>query len=120
MAESYPRLTTFSLDGNDSLPSIPGGDNPSLAGFHDVVREVSELKRKVMGDIVVYGSGRLAHTLIEQDPVDELRLMICPFALGDGERLFDRISDQKSVCLVDTRAVGDGLVRLTYQRVRDA
>ncbi|MEV5754324.1 dihydrofolate reductase family protein [Actinoallomurus sp. NPDC052308] len=81
----------------------------------DVVNEVSRLKQEVNGDIVVYGSGRLVPTLMEHDLVDELRLIICPIAVGDGERLFGRTSDQKPMRLVDTRTVGDGLVRLTYQ-----
>ncbi|HEY0806197.1 MAG TPA: dihydrofolate reductase family protein [Pseudonocardiaceae bacterium] len=86
----------------------------------DVVNEVSKLKHEVAGDIVVYGSGRLVHPLVEHDLVDELRLMICPFVLGEGERVFGETSDQKPMRLVDTRTVGDSLVCLTYQPVRDA
>jgi dihydrofolate reductase len=51
---------------------------------------------------------------------DELRLMIYPFVLGAGERLFGETSGKKSIRLVDTRTVGDGLAFLTYQPVRDA
>jgi dihydrofolate reductase len=86
----------------------------------DVVKEVSKLKQKIDGDIVVYASGRLVHTLIEHDLVDELRLMTFPFVLGAGERLFGETGDQKPMRLVDTRTVGNGLVLLTYQPVRDA
>ena len=86
----------------------------------DAVNEVSKLKQRVNGDIVVYASGQLVHTLIEHDLVDELRLMIYPFVLGAGERLFGETSDQKPMRLVDTRPVGDGLAFLTYQPVRDA
>jgi dihydrofolate reductase len=86
----------------------------------DVVNEVSKLKQKVNGDILVYASGRLVHTLMEHDLVDELRLMTFPFVLGAGERLFGETSDQKPMRLVDTRTVGDSLVLLTYQPVRDA
>jgi dihydrofolate reductase len=77
------------------------------------------LKQKVNRDIVVYASGRLVHTLMEHDLVDELRLMTFPFVVGAGERLFGETSDQKPMRLVDTRTVGDGLVLLTYQPVRD-
>ena len=56
---------------------------------------------------------QLVHTLIEHDLVDEPRLMIYPFVLGVGERLFGQTSDKKPVRLVDTRAVGDGLAFLT-------
>ncbi len=86
----------------------------------DVVNEVSKLKQEVSGDIVVYASGQLVHTLLEHDLVDELRLMIYPFVLGAGERLFGETSDKKPMRLVDTRTVGDGLAFLTYQPVRDA
>jgi hypothetical protein len=40
--------------------------------------------------------------------------------LGAGERLFGETSDKKSVRLLDTRTVGDGVAYLTYELVRDA
>ena len=86
----------------------------------DVVSEVSKLKQELAGDIVVYASYQLGHTLIEHDLVDELRLVVFPVVLGAGERLFGETSDQKPLRLVDTRTVGHGLVFLTYQPVRDA
>jgi dihydrofolate reductase len=86
----------------------------------DVVKEVSTLKHQVEGDIVVYGSGRLVHTLIEHDLVDELRLMTYPFVVGAGERLFGQTSGVKPMRLVDTRTVGESLVLLTYRPDRDA
>jgi dihydrofolate reductase len=58
--------------------------------------------------------------LVEHDLVDELRLMVCPFVLGDGDRLFARTSDQKPMRLVENRTVGDGLVFLTYELIRGA
>jgi dihydrofolate reductase len=54
---------------------------------------------------------------MEHDLVEELRLMIYPFVLGAGERLFGETSGTKHMRLVDTRTVGDGLVFLTYQPV---
>jgi len=84
----------------------------------DVEREVSKLKREVDGDIVVYASGTLVRTLMEHDLVDQLRLVIYPFALGTGERLFGEMTDKKRLRLVDSRTVGDGLALLTYDRVR--
>jgi len=94
--------------------------NNSMVLKGDVVNEVSKLKERVNGDIVVYASGQLVHTLMEHDLVDELRLMIYPFVLGAGERLFGETGDKKPIRLVDTRTVGDGLALLIYQPVRDA
>jgi dihydrofolate reductase len=103
------------------VSSTPGGlewNSTVLKG--DLVDEVSRLKQEVAGDIVLYGSGQVAHALIEHDLVDELRLMVCPFALGEGERLFGRTTDLKAVRLVDSRTVGESIVRLTYRPLRDA
>ena len=86
----------------------------------DVVNAVATLKQTINGDIAVYGSGQLAHTLIEHDLVDELRLMIYPCALGTGDRLFAETSHKKPMQLVDARLVGDSLAYLTYQPVRTA
>jgi dihydrofolate reductase len=86
----------------------------------DVVSEVSKLKQELEGEIVVYASYQLGRTLIEHDLVDELRLFVYPVVLGAGERLFGETSDQKPLRLVDTKTVGDGLVFLTYEFVRDA
>jgi len=86
----------------------------------DPVSEVAKLKQQLEGEIVVYASCQLVRTLMEHDLVDELRLMVYPVALGAGERLFGETSDKKSMRLLDTRTVGDGLVYLTYELVREA
>jgi dihydrofolate reductase len=86
----------------------------------DVVNEVSKLKQELTGEIVVYASRQLVHTLMEHDLVDELRLMVYPFVLGAGERLFGETSDKKSIRPLHARTVGDSLVYLTYEVVRDA
>jgi dihydrofolate reductase len=86
----------------------------------DVVTEVSKLRQEIHGDIVVYASYELGHTLMEHDLVDELRLVVFPVVLGAGERLFGETTDKKAMRLVDTQTVGDGLALLTYEVSRDA
>jgi dihydrofolate reductase len=86
----------------------------------DVVEEVSKLKQSLDGEISVYASYQLGRTLIEHDLVDEVRLVVFPVVLGAGERLFGETSDQKPMRLVDSRTVGDGLARVTYELVRAA
>src|SRR5213075_1244581 len=80
----------------------------------DVVTEVSKLKQKLDGEIVVPASYQLGRTLIEHDLVDELRLVVFPVVLGAGERLFGETTNRKPMRLVDTKTIGDGLVFLTY------
>ena len=85
----------------------------------EVLDEVAKLKQELDGEIVVYASRPLVHTLMEHDLVDELRLMVYPFVLGVGDRLFGETSDKKSIRPLNTRIVGDSLVYLTYEFVRD-
>ena len=81
----------------------------------DVVDAVSKLKQEQDGDIVVHGSPQLAQTLIEHDLVDEYHLMVFPVVLGSGKRLFGETSDKKTLRLVDSKVVGDGVSILVYQ-----
>jgi dihydrofolate reductase len=94
------------------------GNSTVLKG--DVVDEVARLRREVDGDIVVYASRQLVHTLMEHDLVDELRLTVHPVVLGTGERLFGETSDKTPLRLVGTRTIGEGLAYLTYERTQNA
>lgn len=81
----------------------------------EVVPAVTKLKHATEGEIRVYGSSRLVHTLIEHDLVDELRLAIFPLMMGAGTRVFDQTGTPKPLRLVDTRTVGDRLAFMAYQ-----
>jgi dihydrofolate reductase len=96
----------------------PEWDNSTLIAG-DVVKQLSELKQKVDGEIIVYGSYQLVRTLIEQDLADELRLFVFPVVLGTGARVFDGIRNTKPMRLIDTRLVAEGLVFYAYEFVRD-
>jgi dihydrofolate reductase len=85
----------------------------------DVVKEVSALKQKIDGDILVYASYQLVRTLIDHGLVDEFRLVIFPVVLGAGERLFGEASDKTPLRLLHCETVGEGLPLLTYEVVRD-
>ena len=81
----------------------------------DAVSEASRLKQELDGDIYVHGSCQLVQTLIENDLVDELHLMVFPVILGTGKRLFGETSDKKTLRLADSRTVGEGVAILVYQ-----
>ena len=85
----------------------------------DVVDEVSTLREGAGGDVVVHGSAQLVQTLLDNDLVDELRLMVFPVVLGSGKRLFGDTSNKKPLRLVDSRTVGDGVSILVYRPAGD-
>jgi dihydrofolate reductase len=86
----------------------------------DVVKEVSQLKQEIGGEILIYASYQLVQTLIEHGLVDEFRLVIFPVVLGAGKRLFGESSDKTPLRLVRTQTIGEGLLMLTYEVVRVA
>ena len=80
----------------------------------NLVEEAAKLRASTQGNIVVHGSAQLVQALIEQDLVDELRLMVFPVLLGSGKRLFAETSEKKPMTLASARPVGDGIAILTY------
>jgi dihydrofolate reductase len=81
----------------------------------DLEEEVSKLRREHEGDIVVHGSAQLVHALVENDLVDELRLMVFPVVLGTGKRVFGETTDKKPLRLADSKTVGAGVTILVYE-----
>jgi len=85
----------------------------------DLKQAVAKVRDAHEGDIVVHGSAQLAQALIENDLVDELRLMVFPVVLGTGLRLFGETSDKKALTLKSSQTVGDGVAILVYGRAGD-
>jgi dihydrofolate reductase len=86
----------------------------------DAVKEATKLKQEIDGDIVVYASYQLGRALLEENLVDELRLFVFPVVLGDGERLFGKTGHKNPLRLLRTSTIGESLVYLSYEIVRDA
>jgi dihydrofolate reductase len=81
----------------------------------NVAEEVTRLKQQPGEDISITGSGTLVRSLLADDLLDELRLMVHPIVVGSGKRLFEDGSDQKALKLVDSKTFGTDVVYLTYQ-----
>ncbi len=81
----------------------------------NVVAELSKLKAMPGKDILVAGSARLVNTLVQNNLVDELRLMVFPVILGAGRRLFQEGKLSPAFRLVEARPVGGGVLTVVYQ-----
>jgi dihydrofolate reductase len=79
------------------------------------VDAVAELKQQDGGDILVGGSARLHHALVERGLVDEWRLMVFPIVLGSGKRLFGEAAGATGLELVDSRPLASGSLYVTYR-----
>jgi len=81
----------------------------------NVAEEIKKLKQQNGKDILVFGSGILAHFLKENGLVDEYHLLVYPVVLGSGKRLFKDADDKNELKLVGTKTFSSGVVALNYK-----
>jgi dihydrofolate reductase len=81
----------------------------------NVAEQIAKLKRQPGKDITILGSATLVGSLLADDLLDELRLMVHPVVLGRGKRLFEEGSDLKALELVGSKTFSIGVLYLTYQ-----
>ncbi|WP_150238117.1 dihydrofolate reductase family protein [Nocardiopsis quinghaiensis] len=91
----------------------PEWNNSAVIGG-DAVSGIAELKEKVDGDILVYGSGTLANTLLSHGLGDEYRVWVHPTVVGKGKRLFEGEVSQSVLSLTGTTTFESGVTVLTY------
>ena len=79
----------------------------------NVVAEIAKLKQQPGENILVYGSGQLVNTLLQNGLVDEYTLLVYPVFLGIGKRLF-REGSKANVKLIEAKEFSSGVVLLRY------
>ena len=81
----------------------------------NVAEEIIKLKQQPGKNIGITGSATLVQSLLQDDLLDELGLMIHPVVVGSGKRLFQEGGGPKGLKLVDSMTFSTGVVSLTYQ-----
>lgn len=83
----------------------------------NVVDEVRRLKEQPGKNILMDGSSRLIHTLVENNLVDEFSLHVYPLVLGSGKRLFPE-GKRINLELVESHGLPTGVVFMRYRPAR--
>ena len=81
----------------------------------DIAAELTKLKEQPGNDIGITGSGTLVRSLLRDGLLDELRLLVHPIVVGQGKRLFEDVSEQQALTLVQAKTFSTGVLYLTYQ-----
>jgi len=82
------------------------------------IEEIKALKSEDGGHILVQGSSSLVKPLLEAGLVDELRLLINPYVVGKGKRLFtDEIAT--GLGAADAQLLEKNVLLLTYHPTRE-
>jgi dihydrofolate reductase len=84
----------------------------------NLAQEINKLKQQPGKNIGVSGSPTLVRSLLKENLLDELKLMIHPVVVGKGKRLFTEDVDLTRLQLVDSKVTGTGIVIVTYQPVK--
>ena len=83
------------------------------------VDDIRALKASGGADLTVWGSGELIQTLLENDLVDELSLVIYPVTLGSGKKLFAGGTMPAAFTIIDGAVTQSGVIFARYTRAGD-
>jgi dihydrofolate reductase len=117
-AEAWPSRKDEFADKFNGMPKYVVSTTMEKADWNnstvikdDVPGQIAKLKDESSdGDLLVNGSVQLVETLVENDLVDEYRLMVFPVILGGGKRLFGDTSAAAGLELVETKPAGECVI----------
>lgn len=90
-----------------------GLKNTKIIG-NDLLDRISELKKQEGKDILLFGSPRATHSLIQQNLIDGYWLFVNPVILGKGIPLFVNVKNKSKLKLLNTRQFSCGVTELNY------
>src|SRR5439155_24358089 len=90
-------------------------NNTTLIGPDDPIGAIRELRARDGQGIQVMGSVSLALQLVENDLVDEYRLMIEPILLGGGKTMFPTDGRARPLELVSVTQASTGVLLCAYR-----
>ena len=120
LAAHWPALDGRFADRLNAMPKYAVSSTLERAEWANstIVRggldEVAQLRERVAGDLLIYGSVQLARGLIERGLLDELRLLVYPVALRSGITLFGESPAKLPLRFLDSRTFDGGFVLLSY------
>jgi dihydrofolate reductase len=83
-----------------------------------IIRDIAELrtlKSQPGKNMYVVGGATLVASLLNEDLIDELRLIVHPVVLGKGQALFSGVNKRLSLDLVEANSTKSGRVVVTYR-----
>ena len=95
--------------------TLPVSSDPKVRVIKvDVVAELAALKRRPGGDIMIFASPTLVHSLLPHDVSDDWRLTIQPVTLGGGLPLFVPVLRRTQLELRSSKTFSSGVIAAHY------
>lgn len=92
--------------------------NNSRLVKEDVEEEIKNLKQEPGKDMVILGSPRFAHYLMQLDLIDEYKITVSPVLVGSGLPLFQGLKEKVNLKLIENKTFDSGAIGLVYQTGR--
>lgn len=83
--------------------------------IRDTIPELKRLKEQGDRPMYLFGSGKLAQSLMNAGLIDEIRFCLAPIILGKGRRLFTDENTARNLKLLESRSLQNGGVILRYE-----
>ena len=101
---------------SNTLDAAPWGSNGDAAEVlrGDGAESVRNLRRRIDGDMIVWGSLTLADALLRAGEVDVLRLRVVPKLIGSGRSFAPSDLGHRTLILEDAASYAGGVVVLQY------
>lgn len=85
--------------------------------FRDNLEEnITRLKQQPGKDMLIFGSPRASHSLLQKGLIDEFRIFVNPVLLGQGIPLFKNIPELTRLKLLESKTFASGVVALHYRK----
>jgi len=98
-----------------TLTNVDTWQNSTLIDGNNFAAEIQWLKEAPGKQINVTGSAKLVQSLLREQLLDELRLLVHPIVVGNGKRLLEGETGQHPLKLMDSQTFDTGVLYLTYQ-----
>jgi len=86
--------------------------------FNDNLEEnITRLKQQPGKNILIFGSPRASHSLLQIGLIDAFWIFVNPVLLGQGIPLFKNISELTRLRLLESKTFTSGVVALHYKKV---
>jgi dihydrofolate reductase len=82
----------------------------------NIAEQINAIKQQPGKDIWFLGSTKLAQTFMQLDLIDEYRININPTVLGVGKPLFENVTRNFPLTLLESKTFPSGVVALRYAR----
>ncbi|TNE71993.1 dihydrofolate reductase [bacterium] len=96
--------------------SMKGSEIPNTTIISEnLIEEINALKQRTEGEILVFGSPRATHSLLQHNLIDGFWLFVNPVILGKGISLFSAVDKTLKLTLSpETRQFASGVTELNY------